>query len=403
MEDLISIIVPIYRVERYLEQCILSIRNQTYRNLEIILVDDGSDDLCPQICEEHARDDERIKVIHKTNGGIDSARKAGISIARGKYIGYVDGDDWIESNMYEQLLSFAWQYEVDVVESGVIDSWTDREKIRTPYLPEGCYKDEDFVEKVEPRILYAGAFFQYGIAPYLWSKLFLKEKLIKYQMVEDLTNIIHNDTMVSLPCMAESKKVYVSHNCYYHYRVRTDSLKRKCRLNEAANLLKCYPEFYTRFKGTVLCTENDMQIKYYTIYWLLYRALEIFDQPHTDYFLMPFGEIKKDARIVLYGAGSAGIHLENYVRNVEGSNIVCWIDHNYGSLQDTLNVKNPKDIIKYSYDYVIISILRENAVKSARKELISLGVPEKKILWIEQKYIDNPNLLLNKINCHTVI
>ena len=78
MTDLISIIVPIYRVEAYLEQCIWSIRNQTYKYLEIILVDDGSDDQCPQICDNHAQDDKRIKVIHKENGGADSARKAGM-------------------------------------------------------------------------------------------------------------------------------------------------------------------------------------------------------------------------------------------------------------------------------------------------------------------------------------
>ena len=106
MDDLISVIVPIYRVEAYLEQCIQSIRNQTYKNLEIILVDDGSDDQCPQICDRYARVDERIKVVHKVNGGLDSARKAGIIAASGKYIGYVDGDDWIEPEMYEQLLMY---------------------------------------------------------------------------------------------------------------------------------------------------------------------------------------------------------------------------------------------------------------------------------------------------------
>ena len=140
MDDLISVIVPIYHVEQYLEQCIQSIRNQTYKNLEIILVDDGSDDQCPQICDKHAREDKRIKVIHKKNAGQDSARKMGMSIASGNYIGYVDGDDWIEPVMYEKLLDYAHQYEVDVVESGAIEFWGKIEKNRTSYLPEGCYK-----------------------------------------------------------------------------------------------------------------------------------------------------------------------------------------------------------------------------------------------------------------------
>lgn len=397
MKDLISVIVPIYRVEQYLEQCIQSIRNQTYKNLEIILVDDGSDDQCPQICEHHAQADERIKVVHKENGGIDSARKAGILAATGKYVGYIDGDDWIEPEMYERLLMYATQYDVDVVESGVIDSWIDRESRRTPYMKEGCYKGKDFIENVEPKLLYAGVFFRYGIEPYLCSKLILREKLIKYQMTPDLTNIIHNDTMVSLPCIAETKSVYISHECMYHYRVRSDSLKRTHRSDEAIKLIKCYPEICARFKGTGLCSENDKQIKYYAMYWLLYRAIEAFDIPYADDILIPFGGIKKSARIILYGAGAAGIRLEKYIRSIEGSNLVCWTDRNYVDLQRTLNVISPYELIQYEYDYIIISILRESAVQSAKRDLISLGVPEEKILWIEQKYIDNPDLLLSKV------
>lgn len=92
---LISVVVPIYKIDRYLGVCIESVLNQTYTNLEIILVDDGSPDRCPEICDLYAKKDTRIKVIHKRNGGLVSARKAGILSATGKYIGYVDGDDWI--------------------------------------------------------------------------------------------------------------------------------------------------------------------------------------------------------------------------------------------------------------------------------------------------------------------
>lgn len=397
MEDLISIIVPIYRVEQYLEQCIQSIRNQTYKNLEIILVDDGSDDQCPQICDRYAQNDERIKVIHKENGGLDSARKAGILAATGKYVGYVDGDDWIEPDMYENLLTHAHEYDVDVVESGVVDSWIDSEKKRTPYLKEGCYKDKDFIEKIEPKLLYTGNFFTHGVAPYLVSKLFIRETIRKYQLIEDLTNMIQDDTMVSLPCIAESKSLYISHNCYYHYRVRTDSLKRECRSDEVPNLIECYPEFYARFKGTVLCSKNDMQIKYYTMYWLLYKAPYVFDDPNAENILTPFGFIKRSDKIVLYGAGAVGIHLENYVNSIKETNIVCWTDRNYRNLKDTLNVISPSNINDYDYDYVILSILRQSAALSAKKDLMALGVPEEKILWVEQKYLDNPDLLLSKV------
>ncbi len=397
MKDLISIIVPIYRVERYLEQCIQSIRNQTYKKLEIILVDDGSDDQCPWICDRHALVDKRVKVIHKKNGGLDSARKAGILAANGKYVGYVDGDDWIEPEMYEKLYEYAQEYDVDVVESGAIDSYMNCEKKRVPYIEEGCYKGKAFSEKIESRLLYAGVFFEHGISPYMWSKLFLKEKLLKYQMMTGVTNETQDDTMVSLPCIAEAKKLYVSHDCYYHYRVRMNSLKRECHHDVVQKLIECYPEFYSRFGETVRYSKYDSQIKYYAMFWLLQKAPYIFDSSCDGSFLTPFGNLKIESKIVLYGAGAAGIHLENYIRGVENSNIVCWVDCNYKTLQEALDVRDPREIMNYEFDYVIISILRESAVRSAKHDLVYLGVPESKIRWIEHKYIDNPELLLSKI------
>ena len=98
---LISVVVPIYKVEKYLPQCIESIINQTYQNLEIILVDDGSPDNCPQICDDYAAKDKRIRVIHQPNGGLGKAYNNGIATAKGDYIGLVESDDFIEPDMYE--------------------------------------------------------------------------------------------------------------------------------------------------------------------------------------------------------------------------------------------------------------------------------------------------------------
>ena len=100
-KELISIVIPVYKVELYLEKCIESIINQTYKNLEIIIVDDGSPDNCPQICDEYSKKDKRIKVIHKENGGLSDARNAGIDIATGKYIAFVDSDDYVSDDYVE--------------------------------------------------------------------------------------------------------------------------------------------------------------------------------------------------------------------------------------------------------------------------------------------------------------
>ncbi len=98
---LFSIIIPVYNVEKYLNKCVDSVLNQTFTDFEVILVDDGSPDNCPAICDSYAEKDKRVRVIHKQNGGLICARKSGLEAARGDYIGFVDSDDWIEENMYE--------------------------------------------------------------------------------------------------------------------------------------------------------------------------------------------------------------------------------------------------------------------------------------------------------------
>lgn len=117
---LISVIVPVYNVEEYLTKCIDSIINQTYTNLEIILVDDGSTDRSLKICNEYLQKDARVKVIHKENGGVTSARKAGLLQAAGEYVTYVDGDDWLERDAYSVIYERGIKFGVDMVQTGVI-------------------------------------------------------------------------------------------------------------------------------------------------------------------------------------------------------------------------------------------------------------------------------------------
>ena len=116
---LISIIVPAYNVEQWIERCLDSIRNQTYRNLEIIVIDDGSTDKTPEILESYSQKEERIIVVHQENSGLAIVREKGIAMAKGDYVGFVDGDDVIESNMYERLLNNAIKYHADISHCGI--------------------------------------------------------------------------------------------------------------------------------------------------------------------------------------------------------------------------------------------------------------------------------------------
>ena len=115
-EPLISVIIPVYNVEEYLDKCIQSVLNQTYHNLQVVLVDDGSKDKSGEICDKYAKLDPRIQVIHQTNAGVSAARNVGLDTALGDYIAFVDGDDWIYQRMYEHLYGLMLQYEADIVQ-----------------------------------------------------------------------------------------------------------------------------------------------------------------------------------------------------------------------------------------------------------------------------------------------
>ena len=127
---MVSIIVPIYMVEKYLDDCIRSIVGQTYKNIEIILVDDGSTDSCPQKCDEWAHKDSRIKVIHKVNGGLSDARNAGIAVAKGEFLMFVDSDDWIREDMIEKMISeMKDAHDVDICSCGICNVYSDGRRI----------------------------------------------------------------------------------------------------------------------------------------------------------------------------------------------------------------------------------------------------------------------------------
>mgnify|MGYP002514942113 CR=1 FL=1 len=118
---LISVVVPVYKVEKYLDRCVQSLVNQTLKDMEIILVDDGSPDNCGAICDAYAQKDSRIRVIHKENGGLSSARNAALEVAQGEYFGFVDSDDWIEPEMYETLLAGIQKYDAQMAYGGRYD------------------------------------------------------------------------------------------------------------------------------------------------------------------------------------------------------------------------------------------------------------------------------------------
>ena len=149
----VSIIVPVYKVENYIQRCVESLRNQTLADIEIILVDDGSPDRCPEICDALALQDSRIRVIHKENGGVSSARNAGLDAATGNYIAFVDSDDYIDPDMYEKMLVVALEHNCDVVMCDCLKEYPENSLLYTHLIRPGYYSTDQLLTEYYPHLL----------------------------------------------------------------------------------------------------------------------------------------------------------------------------------------------------------------------------------------------------------
>ena len=207
----ISIIIPIYKVEPYIKKCLDSIVSQTYKNLEIILVDDGSPDNCGRICDEYAAKDTRIKVIHKVNGGVSSARSVGLTAATGGYIGWVDPDDWIAPDMFEYLLTHSLQYDADITVCGRYWKTESKEEF-DGWEQLTIYDRESALEQL---------LMDKVLRNYLWDKLF---KADLFYGIEFPLGRTFEDVTVMHRLFMKAKKVICLPEAKYYYVQREDSI-----------------------------------------------------------------------------------------------------------------------------------------------------------------------------------
>lgn len=223
---LISIIVLIYKVEPYIRQCIDSLINQAFKDFEIILVDDGSPDSCPEICDEYTAKDSRIKVIHKENGGVVSARKAGLAAAAGEYITFVDGDDWIGERFIEQQAEIIEKYSPDILTvTACYFSTEGNDELRdicNGYR--GLYGREQLEKEVFNKTVYTPPFFSFGISPCVWNKFIRRELLLRFLPNEPENIRMGEDLAVSMPCILMADTAYFSDACGYYYRQNPTSI-----------------------------------------------------------------------------------------------------------------------------------------------------------------------------------
>lgn len=221
-----SIIIPVYNAEKYIKECLDSVARQTYANAEVILVDDGSTDATKEICDEYAKKDARFKVVHKANGGVVAARWCGVSLSRGEYVIFVDGDDWIAEDFVSLCAERIEKTGAEIVCFGAKEVCGDFERQILPYPPYGFLDAEAIEKDVFPYLIEdaSGKYF----SPVLWAKAFKKELFEKYAYKEGgLT--MGEDLACVKPCVFHAKSLYVSEKIAYYYRTDNVSLTRASR------------------------------------------------------------------------------------------------------------------------------------------------------------------------------
>lgn len=389
MKNQISVIIPIYNIAPYLDRCISSVMKQTYQNLQIILVDDGSTDGSSEICDRYATLDERILVIHKFNGGLVSARKVGLCKVTGKYMAYVDGDDWIEPDMLEHLYYAAQESGAGVVCAGHFVDINIKSKIVKNKLEKGVYLLKD----IRNVILSTGYFFEQGITPYIWSKLFLTELVKEKQYIVDNRICVGEDLAVGIPTMLSAEKIHILDYAGYHYVQRKNSIIHKRTENSMSQskvLLSFMKQYLSKEKDSDVLLK---QLGQYSKSLFLQRHIEWFDK-QSDKILNPFGGISYGSKVAIYGAGILGQEIYQYLMESKRVVIVGWYDREFEVYQqEGYQVQEPAALMNSDYNIIVISVINEGVAKLIMQDLIKLGIARQKMCWLTEEFIDEKYVL----------
>lgn len=213
MNKLVSVIVPIYNVEKYIRRCVNSILNQTYTDIEIILVDDGSPDNCPQICDDYSKIDSRIKVIHKKNGGLSDARNAGMAVAKGQYISFIDSDDYVSNDFIKTLLDTMISEDSDIVECSIVKFYEDNHF--------GTYNDDFKITSFSTVDGLSALIAEKPFHQYVWNKLYKRDLALD---IPYAVGKLNEDEFWTYQVFGRASRITRINKTMYYYFQRSSSI-----------------------------------------------------------------------------------------------------------------------------------------------------------------------------------
>lgn len=381
----LSVIVPIYNVEKYIRKAIESVVKQTYKNLEIILVDDGSTDNSGLICDEYAEKDERIRVIHKENGGIVSARKTGIDIATGDYAVNVDPDDWIECDAYDNVMKIVDKYHPDIVVFGMKKEFDGFVEVQPVQLENGLYTKKEFwlafCNKVSEHPFFSQPILMSQCDKVVKTELFRKHE---FNCNEEIKKNV--DDAVIFPMLLDMQSVYIDSRCWYHYCVRKNSILWQTKKNDDTRykiLALHLIEAYRKYGADSGCSLDFLLYK--LVHHLMLDTPEaLFDREQCRIY----PKISHDSKMIVYGKGVFANRFMNSIKEKHYCDIIANVDSG--------DVERLNEIDNQLYDFIVIAIFNAKIVLSVLDLLADMKIDKNKILIIEKESI-TPEFLPDEV------
>lgn len=308
----ISIIVPVYKAEKFIERCVDSILNQTHKNIELILVDDGSPDQSSEICDRYAANDSRVRVIHQENAGVSAARNAGLNLASGDYITFVDADDYVEPRMYEKMLERAIAYDCEVVMCDCVKEYAKYSQIYTHNIRAGFYNQEQLEEEYYPHLLMMKDV-EYPATISNWLLLW-KSTLNTSEMRYESGIRYSEDLLFGAKLLLSAKSFYyMKGEAYYHYVMNPSSASHTYvsdKWNDYEKLHKKIRDVFGEYENYDFSYQIDLCLLFF-----VYNSIsEIYKMP------LSFNDKKEKIRKILNDSNVVSMFKRVNVKKLQVSN-----------------------------------------------------------------------------------
>jgi len=380
---LVSIIIPVYNAEKYIFKCLKSVLNQTYTNIEVIIIDDQSTDKSLEICTKLQKEDSRIKIYMQSHSGVVVARKKGIINSSGEYICFVDADDFVKNTLIENLLNE--MRKCDIVCAGVLKEDKYGNTIaKTNDILKGVYNDEKQLKYIEDNMIYVNNVKKDGILPYMVAKMYKSTiaKNIVSILPEDI--YIYEDRLFNWIYLLNSKGgVSIIEDKQYIYRYNKKSVMNTNDDYFMMNLNKVYiaARNYFEIKNVSKLVIDKLQKFIINRLYIAPRYMRFSWQNRIIQFYSPL-RINKNEKIVLYGAGEVGIDYYRQLCAEVGKKHIKWTDKKWYEINNRIEeVISMNSAFESNYDKVLIAVKEEIIANQIKQELIEFGVEEDKILW----------------------